>query len=111
MLSKVLTVGFFLSHVDALKIGSKGVSGGMSCQECVSNSHNYCLKGQPWSRISSSSSAPSSVCCPSSGCSNGEDKNSEYTCFEDVFASVDIAIAACPQYEENCGVQSEYVFN
>ena len=103
MLSKVLTVGFLISNAEALKIGSKGVSGGMSCQECVSNSHNYCLKGDPWSKVSSGGSAPSSVCCPSSGCSNGEDKDYNYQCFEDIFESVDVAISACPRFIDNCG--------
>lgn len=53
-----------------------------------------------------------SVCCPSKGCFNKEDNPySGYTCFENYFKSPDIAITACPHYEENCGVKQEFVFN
>ena len=107
MFQKSVTVALLLSGVEALKIGSRGVSGSMSCQECVVNAHNYCLKGTPWSSVSAGGSAPTATCCPSSGCSGNEHKSSEYFCFEDKFASVDFAIAACPMYEDNCGVSKE----
>lgn len=69
------------------------------------------MQGTPYSSIASGGSAPTSTCCPSSGCSGGEDKNSDYFCYEDKFASVDLAIAACPQYVDNCGTEKEFYFN
>ena len=108
MLSKVLTVSFLFTGTEALKIGNKGAQGSMSCQECVSNGHNYCLKGEPWMSVASfGGAAPTSICCPSSGCSNKEDNDSSYFCYEDKFASVDLAITACPRYMESCGTQEE----
>ena len=107
---KTVILTLVIACVNTLKIGNKAVSGSMSCMECVMNSHNFCLKGKPWSSVKVGEDAPKSVCCPSKGCSGGEDKNPEFTCYEDYFKSVDLAITACPQYEEDCGSSRDFYF-
>jgi hypothetical protein len=108
---------FLVSTVSALTLGSRALTAGMTCTDCIMNSGSFCLSNDfgPFSLFNAVNNGPlfnsdnsttDTYCCPFSGCSfNPNDTTTlqipDFTCSNET-ADVTIALTTCPFYYETC---------